>query len=615
MNKPYRGSGCNENGQNAAGILSWRRVAAVLPTRGFTLPFALLAAIALCVSLLVLASCRSKSAGGPSLGGEAVADSAVSGVSVTAYLIPDREEIEERFGLCLPDSGIVPIEVTIRNETDHPLVIHTSHGLAAPEPFHGFTLATNGSEYVPIEPLDVLAVLFAGRKWVGYRSPGIFDAVIGVAVPPALFYYGHRELTVGRRYRSIFKHSIYNKTKGGAIRPIIVEPGGEASGALFFYLPPDVNPYRTGEEAAGIDSARAASLGLMVRPCAERSLDTLSGVEGWNDAAAAFPASRTPGESAAAHGRDEILFALPAGGKWRGGGLLVGRADEVLLRGAEAMVEVSGKISSSARIAGTAAAGERAACAINFKATSSVYIVDISGPPALLGEIDLDRKIERIFLTGEACIIATNDNRCRYISLDGMKELRNVKIGRHLRDLILDGDRLLVMEEKELSIYNAAPPDPLVLYEQRPIPEADRRFVGIRDDMLYILHGAEKTARDTLAVYQNGPFFELARMVLPAAVRFADIRGDGLRLQLDGGLLLSVLFHRETREFEAEVICHLPFDAALIAKREEGYTVLGRDGSLAADDIAPPLSGDLVTAVPVPLKPPEVTPRRSRAGR
>ena len=111
------------------------------------------------MALLFLASCRSRSAGGPSLGGEAAAESAVARVSVTAYLIPDREEIEERFGLCLPDSGIVPIEVTLRNETDLPVVIHTSHGFAAPEPFHGLTLTAGGSEYLPIEPLDVLAVL------------------------------------------------------------------------------------------------------------------------------------------------------------------------------------------------------------------------------------------------------------------------------------------------------------------------------------------------------------------------------------------------------------------------------------------------------------------------
>ena len=196
-----------------------------------------------------------------------------------------------------------------------------------------------------------------------------------------------------------------------------------------------------------------------------------------------------------------------------------------------------------------------------------------------------------------------------------MKERRNVKIGRHMRDLILDGDRLLVMEDEELSIYGAAPTDPLVLYEQRPIPEADRRFVGIRDDMLYILHGAKRAARDTLVVYHKGSFLELTRMVLPAAVRFADIRHGVLSLQLDGGLLLGVLYHGETRGFEAGVIGHVPFDAALIEREGDGYTVLGRDGRLAAEDIVPSLSKDLVTAVPVVPKPPEVTPRRSRVGR
>jgi len=603
----------------------------IIPPSRSAVTRAILLVMALSVCVFMFSSCRSRSTGGAALGAEADRDStapaegaaahmdssapvdtASGGVRVTAYLITDRKEIEERFGMFLPDSGIVPLEVTLHNETDRPLVIHTSHGLAAPEPFHGLTLAAGGSEYIPVEPLDVLAVLLGKRGEIRYRRPGIFDAVIGIAVPPALFYYGYRELTVGRRYRSIFKHSIYEGTKGGAVRPLRMEGGEEIKGCLFFYLTPDLNPYTAGDGEACVDSSRAASLDLTVRPCAERSFDTLSGVDEWNDAAVAYPPAA---ESAEARRRGAVVFALPAGGKWRGGGLLAGRVEEVLRRGGDAMNEVSGAVSSSARIAGTAAAGAHAACAINFKATSSVYVVDLSGTPALLGEIDLDRKIERIFLTGDVLIVATSDGRCRYVPLDGMKERRDVKIGRHLRDLVLDGDRLLVMEEKELSLYSAAPRDPLALYERRPLEKADRRFAGVRDGMIYVLHGAGDAGRDTLAVYHNGSFLELARLVLPAGARFADVGIRDIHLQLDGGLLLRVLFHGTTREFETEVIGHLPFDAALVERTEGGYTVLGRDGSLAAGDIIPSLLSDLVTAVPVVPKPPEVTPRRSRAGR
>jgi hypothetical protein len=591
----------------------------------FAIPSAFLLALAMCLSLFYLVSCRSRSAGGPSLGEAAEADSTAAGVAVTAYLIPDREEIEERFGLCLPDSGIVPIEVTLLNETEHPLVIHTSHGLAAPEPFNGLTLDTGDAEYIPIEPIDVLAVLIGGRRAIGYRRPGIFDAVIGVAVPPALFYYGHRELTVGRRYRSIFKHSIYNETKGGTIRPILVEPGEEATGVLFFYLPPDVNPYHMGEEIADVDSARIAGLGLTVRPSAVRSLDTLSGVEGWNDVAAAFPTDQVGGEDVSVHlaegephtinGRDGILFALPAGGKWRGGSMLAGRKAEILRRGASVMSEVSGKISSSARIAGVAVAGTHAACAVDFKATSSVYIVDISSTPALLGEIDLDRKTRRIILTEEGLLVATDDGRCRYLSIDGLDERRDVKLGRHLRDLFLFGDRLFVMQKEELSIYSAAPPNPLVLYERRPIPEADRRFAGIQEDLIYILHGAGNGRRDTLAVYERESFEELARMVLPAEVWFTDTDGENLLLQLDGGLVLRMLFEKGHREFKAEVVGHIPFEIALIERTGNGYTVLGKDGTLVTGDIVPPLLPEYVSTAPVAQKPSEVTPRRSRVGR
>jgi hypothetical protein len=623
MNRPSCGAEHEKIELSGGRRFSWcRRSIWGMPHSRFAVPSAFLLAIAMGISLFYLASCRSRSAGGPSLGEGAEVDSTAAGVAAAAYLIPDREEIQKRFGICLPDSGIVPLEVTLRNDTERTLVIHTSHGLAAPEPLHGLALDAGEAEYIPIEPVDVLAVLLGKEGKIGYRRPGIFDAVIGVAVPPALFYYGHRELTVGRRYRSIFKHSIFEATKGGATRPLHIEAGEEIKGYLFFYLQPELNPYILEEETAGVDSARAAALGLTIRPCAERSFDTLSGVEGLNDAAAAYPvgggdaaARLAEGENHAANWRDGILFALPTGGKWRGGGLLVGRVEEILLRGASVMSEVSGKISSSARMAGAAAAGTHAACAVNFKATSSVYIVDISGPPEVLGQIDLDRKTRRIILTEEGLLVATNDGRCRYLSMDGLDERRDIKLGRHLRDLFLDGDRLYVMEKEELSIYTAVPSDPLRLIESRPIPEADRRFVGIRDDMLYILHGAGNAGWDTLVVYHQGSFEELARTVLPAEVRFADASGGELLLQLDGGLLLRIRFDGAPREFEAEVIGHLPFEAALIERTADGYTVLGRDGSLAADDIVPPLLPEYVSTVPAAQKPPEVTPRRSRAGR
>jgi hypothetical protein len=572
-------------------------------------------ACVLCVSLFTLDSCRSRSAGGPSLGEAADTDSTSAGVLMAAYFIPDRNEIEKRFKTFLPDSGIVSIEVTVRNGTERPVMIHTSHGLDAPEPFHGFTLTAGGDEYIPIAPIDVLSLLHGKGKPVRYKRPGIFDAVVSIALPTAVLYYGHREVSVGRHYRSIFKQSIFEATKNGTVRAIRLEPGEEATGSLFFYLPPDVNPYNLGEKTFGVDSVKAAELALTLRPSWVRVYDAIPGTEGLSDAAAAYITDAGAGETALNAERTGILFALPTGGKWRGGGMLAGLIPEVLEQGESAMYEISTRLSATAVIAGTAATSDHAACAVNFKATSKIFIVDISGPPTLLGEIDLDRKIRRIFLTEEGLLVATSEGRCRYISLDGMKERRDVKTGRDVRDLFLDGDRIFVLGGKELSIYGAAQSDPLRLIERRPFTEAKRRFVGIQSDLLYILHGSDDAGWDTLTVCERGSLEEMARTVLPAPARFSDAHGAGLLLQLDGGLLLSSIVDRASHEFKIEVVGHVPFEIALIERTENGYRVVGRDGSFAEGDIAPPLAGDLVKVVPVGVKPPEVSSSRSRAGR
>ena len=128
-------------------------------------------------------------------------------------------------------------------------------------------MGVGGEEYASIAPLDALAILMGEGKNIRYRKPGVMDAVVGIALPPAIFVYGHREMSVGRRYRSLFKHSIFEATDRGAIVPIIMDPGAEISGFLFFYPPPDVNPYVTGEDAgAVVDTALASELRLTVTP-------------------------------------------------------------------------------------------------------------------------------------------------------------------------------------------------------------------------------------------------------------------------------------------------------------------------------------------------------------
>ena len=125
-----------------------RRFERGAPCRCIAGPVAVLLVIAFCASLFGLTSCRSRSAGGLSLGEAADTISVSPGIDVTVSIIPDREGIEQCFKTFLPDSGIVPLEVMIRNGTGRSVRIHTSHGLDAPEPVSYTHLTLPTTPYV-----------------------------------------------------------------------------------------------------------------------------------------------------------------------------------------------------------------------------------------------------------------------------------------------------------------------------------------------------------------------------------------------------------------------------------------------------------------------------------
>jgi len=172
---------------------------------------------------------------------------------------PSIEEIKAVFHAGLPDSGIVPVEVVVRNSGDRRLVIHHSNGLDLPEGFRGFRLNVNSIVFHPLRTVEALALLKGMEtEEVKYSDVSAGRVMLGAMVAPYGGYLIYNEIVYGRFYRALKKHSLFVSDASGLFEPLVLDPGDEVRGYLYFDLPGELNPY------ARVDSLARKRLGTAV---------------------------------------------------------------------------------------------------------------------------------------------------------------------------------------------------------------------------------------------------------------------------------------------------------------------------------------------------------------
>jgi hypothetical protein len=581
-----------------------------------------LALAAVAVSVF-MNSCRSKIPADVTLG---AADEAAGTVGIeaepqdlviTATLLPGRKDIEKRFETYLPDSGIVPVEITVKNNSDMTICLRAANGMPLPEIYNGFILEHGDKRFPLLSPSQALSLMMAEGKSLEYRKPGIFDAVVGIAFPPSLFYYGYKEVSIGRFYRAMYKNSLYPPRKSGILEPLRLGPGDEAKGFLYFFVLPEDSPYPTGADAAaagsssgpqGVDRAKGTPC-ILVRPTMPlEAADTL----GIRDAVLAR-VERPAGSGSRCGGGAQVVFALGLAGKWEHGDVLAGHLDDMLVRGGESAFAVSSYSSKKSRIADASACGGRAACAVNFKSSSTVCLVDLEGNPWIGTSHDLDRRCSRVILIGSGFITMTEDGECRFTRFGETLPARTMRMGTKSQDLYLDGDRLVVLSEEDITLCGASGDDLLKRYERLPLARARRRMIGREGSVFYIIHETSRVGGDTLAVYDAETFDELWRTPLPGRIEFAGIE-RGLLLQIEDGTILHMSRDAGADSLRIDAAGYAPAPAGAISYRDDGFIVMGKNGVISEGDQVPRAIDDLVTRVPVIL-PESPTASRLREGR
>ena len=561
---------------------------------------------------ILLSSCRSKTSKDTTLSsdldaGKVVETGAPSGLEVTASLLPGREDIGKRFKTYLPDSGIVPIEITLKNNSDRTICLRATNGFPLPEIYSGFILEHGGKRFMLLSPFEALSLMMAEGKSLNYRKPGIIDAVVGITFPPSLFYYGYKEVSIGRLYRALYKNSLYPARKSGVLEPLRVEPGGEAKGFLYFFVPPEDSPYPT--ESNDIEDGVALpeeTPMILVQPTDpfETGPDTLN----IRDAMTARVENEAD-RSAAGAELERVVFALGFAGRWKMGDVLVGGLNDALYNNGESIRKVSSYSSSKGRIVDASVRGDHAACVVNFKSSSKVCVADLGAGLDAAMRYDLDRRAARVILTDDGFISMAEDGECRFTRYGEKLTARKVRLGKLSRDLFLDGDRIILLSKESVSFLGASGGDLLKRRDRMPLSEGRRRFIGRDESNFYIIHESNKVGGDTLAIYDPDSFEERWRMPLPGEIEYTDME-HGLLVQIEDGTILHMSRDAESDTLLIDALGYSPVPAGAIDYREDRFTVMGKNGVIVKGGQMPRVIPGLVARVPVTVK--ELLPTSSR---
>ncbi len=114
-----------------------------------------------------------------------------------------------------PDSGVVPVYVTVKNVDDEPVQIHNLNYLPLNDTFRGFTLEFGDNILDPIHPLEAVMYIKGKAKVPNYKKIGAGNVVAGIIVWPLGIYYIVRGVQYSREYKPMLRNSFFPRRAAG----------------------------------------------------------------------------------------------------------------------------------------------------------------------------------------------------------------------------------------------------------------------------------------------------------------------------------------------------------------------------------------------------------------
>lgn len=521
-----------------------------------------------------------------------------AGIDINARFLSDTEELKYHFKSFLPDSGIVPVLVGIRNNDIVSFRIHSMNSLDLRDEFNGFSLLINGEEVFPLHPAGVVEKIRGAGKVEEYRKYGKKDIAAGAVFPPLGAYYAWKGFKEYREFRPMVKASLFPALYSGMFEPLVLEPGDEVNGYLYFLVKPEDVPYVTREieivrlnkkktgfvhhfkKTNSVDFMLTARLSVTETVSLRESdsfpandslhadqaffCRTTAGIAGSEDETSGFPWKLFTISS------DSEKASLSCTSEKDSGAGVAGRMHRVKIFGGK-----------SATIVDAVQRNDLCACAINFKRKSQAYILRTSnGSPEVVTTSDYDRQLKKIFLLEHGFLAVTEDGFCYFERYDSSCRTVYKKLGNDLRDAAFSsGGKLLVFSGRKIDEFGTAGDDLLKHLRRKGLPGADRRVVGQLGNMIILVHSGKGVAGDTLVSFDSGQLEETARMPFSGMVQAAEIHAGGILVQLDEGTIID-LAPLDDGNFRIHESAWLP--VRILAARKSGgiMTAVTESGNL-----------------------------------
>ncbi len=515
-----------------------------------------------------------------------------TGVEAAATLIDDPLVFKSLLNCYPPDSGVVPVYITVKNVDTEPVQIHNLNYLPLSETFRGFTLELGDNSLDPIHPIEAVMYIKGKADIPNYKEIGAKHVVGGIIIWPLGIYYIITGVQYSREYKPLLRNSFFPAGRGGNFDPVTIEPGEVASGFIYFALMPEDNPYyrdagdpdvdRRGKIEPSLKVKSGEELRIRVNPTVRSSsygdceipVDSMLTVRGLKFLRGE---DGSPAETAGGPSSGEFFALIANEGRDTKLDLVLGNSEDVFENrstdGFTMVAELTGK---KADLVDASRWGRRAVCAANFKKKSRLYLVEwVDGKPVLTGEELLDKKIMRVIAAEDAIYVTTTNGFCHTYEYDGLKTKRYVSMGNSVSDIIMTGGRLLTFGKKTAMEYEIRPGHKPQRLRQIEILSSDKSDAGIASEGVVVTHKGRGTHGDTLVLYDPESLEEIARQPFPGRLDIIDMSSESVIVQMTGGTIMRIA--REEGEYSTYEAGWIPVLASYSGRSGDIVTLVSED--------------------------------------
>lgn len=522
-----------------------------------------------------------------------------AGLDITAGYLSDPEEIDHLFKAFLPDFGVLPLLVTVRNNDTVPLWIFSGNSMGLRDEFNGFTLSYGEKSVEPLQPLEVIERVKGMTEAADYRELKKSDAIAGTIVMPLGVFYAWKGYRFYRELRPLKKASLFSLSEGGMLEPVVLEPGNELSGYLFFPVDSIHSPYdyrmfeeeRSGKTRTEIVHSLSEPFDtkfvLAVRPskapwCGKTGEAPDTPAEEPAIVQAVFPrpvicAAAGSAKSGPGQGAERILAIVEERGRMS---LVLASADHSAAEGVLDGLEIMRFAGKSSSIADAVWTGASYACAVNFKRRSKLVAISTEkGIPVVSVEKGFERNIKRILSADGGVIVLLSDDFAHFVPFGG-EDGEYWKLEDGIHDAVSTAPcDFAVFTEDRVCLYGPSGEDMVSRKRSIDLPRAKRRLAGCFEHSFALLHEGKGRTGDTLVVYDGSDLSETGRVAFRGKTVCAGSHGHGMTVQLEEGTLLDI----RTDDYGAPYIYesgYLPDNLLALAGSAERITAIGRDGKV-----------------------------------